>query len=158
MLNEIQIFDMDGTIVDSLHRYRLDPKTGKIDLDHWIKNDVPEMIAKDSLLPLAEFYKECLENPACYVVIATARNMKKADFDFIKLHLGEPDKIVYRKGRNDKRKGADLKIQGLRFLNNFKQFRDIKKRFFYEDNKDYLYPVSWALKATPVFIESKQGF
>ena len=31
MYKQIHIFDMDGTIVDSLHRFRVDPATGRLD-------------------------------------------------------------------------------------------------------------------------------
>ena len=158
MFKEIHIYDLDGTLIDSTHRYRIDPKTGKIDLAHWIENDVPEKIALDKLLPLAEQYKKQIADPSIYVCIATARVMKKADFDFLKTHLGLPNKIVHRKGRNDNRKGAALKIAGLHFLNNLSWAKKIVTRFFYEDNKDYLYPVAEALNAVPVYVESKQGF
>ncbi len=155
MIREIHIYDMDGTVVCSLHRFRtLD--NGKIDLAHWIENCTPENIAKDSLLPLAEQYKKHLADPEVYVVIATARVLSWADMDYIKNVLGMPNKIVSRDGRGDKRKGADMKIAGLRFLNNLKQFKNTT-RHFYEDNIEYLYPVAKAIGATPHYIPSKQG-
>ena len=69
MIKTVHVFDMDGTIVSSEHRYRLDPATGKIDLAHWIENCKPEMIEKDHLLPHAELYKALLADPTAYVVI-----------------------------------------------------------------------------------------
>ena len=154
MIKNIQIYDMDGTIVCSMHRFKTTPE-GKIDLAYWIENSTPEKIANDSLLPLAEKYQADIANPETYVVIATARIMKKADYDFVKNVLGSPNKIVSRKmGENTK--GADMKIAGLRFLKNLKQFANVPKTF-YEDNKDYLFPVADFLNATPVFIESQQG-
>jgi hypothetical protein len=157
MFKQIHIFDMDGTIVDSLHRFRIDPNTGKIDLPFWIEHDTPEHIAKDRPKgALAEIYKEMIADPEIYVVIATARVMKAADYEWLKNNLGLPNKIISRNGRNDNRKGADMKIAGLRYLKNLRQFANIPK-WFYEDNKDYLYPVANFLGAVPIYCESQQG-
>ena len=155
-MQQIHIYDMDGTLVDSSHRYRIG-SNGKIDLQYWIDNCTPDKIAADSLLPLAAQYKAQLLDSGVYVVIATARVLEKADMAFINNVLGMPDKIVSRNGRDDTRKGAQMKIAGLRYLNSLKQFANVKKRFFYEDNKDYLYPVAAAIGAVPVFIPSNQG-
>jgi len=158
MIKQIHIFDMDGTIVDSLHRYKINPATGKIDLAHWLEHDTPEHIAKDKPKgDLAEIYKEMISDPEIYVVIATARVLKDADYDWIEKHIGIPDKIISRNGRGDTRKGAKMKIDGLRYLKNLRQFANIPK-WFYEDNKEYLYPVADFLGAVPIFCESKQGF
>ena len=157
MYKQIHIFDMDGTIVDSTHRYRIDPTTGKIDLPFWIEHDKPEFIAKDKPKgALAEIYREMIVDPEIYVVIATARVMKKADYNWLEKNLGLPNKIISRNGRNDNRKGAKMKIDGLRYLKNLKQFVNIPK-WFYEDNLDYLYPVANFLGAVPIFCKSKQG-
>lgn len=155
MIKEIHIYDMDGTIVCSQHRFRM-LENGKIDLQYWIDNCTPEKIAQDSLLPLAEQYKAQLANPEIYVVIATARVLETADMDYIKNILGMPNKIVSRNGRNDKRKGADMKIAGLRYLKNLRQFTN-SALHFYEDNIEYLYPVANYLNAKPHYIPSKQG-
>lgn len=155
MIKEIHIYDMDGTIVCSQHRFRM-LENGKIDLQYWIDNCTPEKIAQDSLLPLAEQYKAQLANPEIYVVIATARVLETADMDYIKNILGMPNKIVSRNGRNDKRKGADMKIAGLRYLKNLRQFAN-SALHFYEDNIEYLYPVANYLNAKPHYIPSKQG-
>lgn len=157
MVKEIHIYDMDGTLVDSSHRYRLLPGVNKIDLAHWIENCVPEKIAQDSLLPLAVQYQEQLKNPEVYTVIATARVIEQADMEYIKNVLGMPNKIVSRAGRNDMRKGADMKIAGVRYLKNLKQFKNAAKHF-YEDNKDYLYPVANFLNAEAHYIPSNQGY
>lgn len=157
MYKQIHIFDMDGTIVDSLHRFRVDPTTGKIDLAHWIEYDKPEFIAKDKPKgALAEIYKEMVADPEIYVVIATARVLKAADYEWIEKNIGLPNKIISRNGRNDTRKGAAMKIDGLRYLKNLRQFAKLPK-WFYEDNKDYLYPVANFLNAVPIYCESKQG-
>ena len=155
MIKEIHIYDMDGTIVDSLHRFRTLPN-GKIDLQYWIENCTPEKIAQDTLLPLAEQYQEQLKNPEIYVAIATARVLEDADMDYIKNVLGMPNKIVSRNGRADTRKGVEMKIAGLRFLKNLKQFKN-KACHFYEDNLEYLHGVADYLNAEKHHIPSKQG-
>lgn len=154
MIKEIHVYDMDGTIVCSMHRFKTTPE-GKIDLAYWIENE--HKAYNDSLLPLASQYQEQLNNSEIYVVIATARVLAQPDLDFINDKLGKPDYIISRNGRNDFRKGADLKITGLNKLLSLKQFANIKKRFFYEDNKDYLYPVAKAHNMKPVFVPSLQG-
>ena len=156
MIKTIHIFDMDGTIVSSLHRYRLG-EDGKIDLAHWIENCKPEMIKQDTLLPHAALYKALLIDPTAYVVIATARYMTDADFEFVDQNLGMPNKFVYRHADNNHMKGAEMKIKGLQFMNNLKQFATAI-RYFYEDNKEYLYPVSKALSAQAIFVPSEQGY
>ena len=63
MKNEIHIFDLDGCVIDSLHRYKtLNDENIRIDLEHWIENYTPEKISQDTLLPLAAYYKAQLEN------------------------------------------------------------------------------------------------
>ena len=156
MVKTIHIFDMDGTIVSSLHRYRLG-EDGKIDLSHWIENCKPELIEKDTLLPHAALYKALLKDSTAYVVIATARYMTQADFEFVENNLGMPNKFVYRHADNNHMKGAEMKIKGLQFMNNLKQFSNAI-RYFYEDNKEYLYPVAEALKAQAIFVPSEQGY
>ena len=155
MIKRIEIYDMDGTLVSSLHRFRTG-ENGKIDLAHWVENCTPEKIAQDSLLPLAKKYQAEIADPTVYVVIATARYMQQADFDYVRDVLGMPNKIVFRNAKNNHMRGADLKIAGLRFLNSLKQFTNLPRKF-YEDNKDYLYPVANYLNAEAVFIPSKQG-
>ena len=156
MIKTVHVFDADGTLIDSSHRYRIDPATGKIDLDHWIENCTPEKIAQDTLLPHAALYKALLDDPTAYVVIATARVMQRPDFIYFREVLGWPDKLVSRK-KGDTSKGADMKIRGLRYLNNLAQFANAVK-YFYEDNKDYLYPVADCLKAQAIFVPSEQGY
>ena len=161
MIKQIKIYDMDGTIVDSSHRYRsIIDENGieRIDLDHWVANDVPEMIAKDELLPLAEEYKQDLINPEIYVIIATARACSKndANYQYIKNVLGMPNKFVHREGREDKRGGAALKIQAIKPLLNLKQFKNAIVKVF-EDNKTYLQDMCQALNAIPIYCESNQG-
>ena len=154
MIKNIHIYDLDGTLCNSEHRFRTLPN-GKIDLPFWRDNSTAEMIAKDSVKELATKYKKQLDSGEDYVVIATARIMCEASLKWVKENIGLPHKIVSRVPGDD-RKGAKLKIDGLRYLKNFKQFSKAKI-FVYEDNPEYLYPMAEFFNAVPVFCESNQG-
>jgi len=154
MIKRIAIYDMDGTIVCSLHRYRT--IDNKIDLAYWRDNEYRAM--NDSLLPLADQYKKDLVDNDCYVIIATARILHEPDMLFINTVLGKPDHIISRK-ENDSRSGALLKVLGLNKLFSLKQFSKIKSDMiiFYEDNVSYLKAVCDRFNCTGVYIPSKQG-
>jgi hypothetical protein len=66
------IFDLDGTVIDTSHRYRNKP-CGDIDLDFWFENSIPEKIAQDSLLPLADSWKR-FYNEGHTIIVCTARS------------------------------------------------------------------------------------
>jgi len=153
-MKRIAIYDMDGTIVCSLHRYKT--IDNKIDLQYWRENEHRAM--DDSLLPLAEQYKKDLADNDCFVIIATARILREPDMLFIDTVLGKPDYIISRK-ENDSRSGALLKVLGLNKLFSLKQFSKIKSDMiiFYEDNVSYLKAVCDRFNCTGVYIPSKQG-
>ena len=157
MYKRIRVYDMDGTIVDSSHRYRTVTVDGveKIDLTFWRDNCTADKIMADGLLPLAEQYKADIADPETYVIIATARVMQDADFQFIAEKLGQPNQVFHRKA-NDNSRGADLKRRQLRRLFSLRQFAKITDRMFFEDNKDYL-SISSDLGMVPVFVPSIQG-
>ena len=50
------IYDLDHTVICSAHRQATLPN-GDLDLAHWIENSTAELVARDSLLPLAEHWK-----------------------------------------------------------------------------------------------------
>ncbi len=153
-MKRIAIYDMDGTIVCSLHRYKT--IDNKIDLAYWRDNEYRAM--DDSLLPLSAQYQKDLQDNDCYVIIATARILHKPDMLFIETVLGKPDYIISRK-ENDSRSGALLKVLGLNKLFSLKQFSKIKSDMiiFYEDNVSYLKAVCDKFNCTGVYIPSKQG-
>lgn len=68
----IIVFDLDGTVVDTSHRYR-DLPCGKIDLEYWFANSTEEMVAKDSLLPLADVWRRYYAEGHT-IVVCTARS------------------------------------------------------------------------------------
>lgn len=153
-MKRIAIYDMDGTIVCSLHRYKT--IDNKIDLQYWRDNEHRAM--DDSLLPLAEQYKYDLADNDCFVIIATARILREPDMEFINTKLGKPDYIISRK-ENDSRSGAVLKVLGLNKLFSLKQFAKIHSNMivFYEDNVSYLKTVCDKFNCKGVYIPSKQG-
>jgi len=154
---KVSIYDMDGTIVDSSHRYRTifdDNGNEKIDLEYWRANEYRAM--DDGLLPLAEQYRAELKCPNTYVIIATARVMNNPDWQFVNEILGTPDYFISRKP-DDNISGADLKIKGLQKFFNLKQFRKADA-VFYEDNTQYLKKVCDHFQIRGVYIPSKQGY
>jgi phosphoglycolate phosphatase-like HAD superfamily hydrolase len=154
-IKRIRIYDMDGTIVCSLHRYRtiIDERGERIDLDYWRENEYRAL--DDSLLPLVEEYWQDLDDPETYTIIATARVLHDADLEFIRNTLGEPDHIVSRKD-GDTQSGKTLKIGGLAKFFNLVNFQtdDV---VFYEDNVEYLKAVCDRFGIRGVYIPSKQG-
>jgi hypothetical protein len=153
MIKMIKIYDMDGTIVDSTHRYKTLDCGTKIDLQYWRDNEYRAY--NDSLLPLAEQYKQDIQNPECYVIIATARIIRDEDMRFIQDKLGMPNHIISRKD-NDSRSGGLLKVLGLKKFFNLKNFKQAKAVFF-EDNVLYLKTVCDYFNIEGVYIPSKQG-
>ena len=153
-IKRLAIYDMDGTIVDSTHRYRTMPCGTKIDLQYWRDNEYRAY--DDSLLPLAEQYKQDLADNECYVIIATARIIRDADMRFIQDKLGMPNYIISRRGDNDNRSGGELKVKGLQRFFNLKNFKQAAA-VFYEDNTAYLKKVCDYFKIQGVYIPSNQG-
>lgn len=152
----IAIYDMDGTIVDSTHRYRTIIQNGieKIDLQYWRDNEYRAM--QDSLLPLAAQYQRDIIDPDCYTIIATARIIRGPDMQFIREILGMPKYIISRMGDSDTRSGKVLKILGLQKFFNLRQFKP-ENAVFYEDNMDYLKGVCDHFGIRGVYCPSKQG-
>lgn len=154
-IKRIRIYDMDGTIVCSLHRYRtiIDDRGERIDLDYWRENEYRAL--DDSLLPLVEEYWQDLDDPETYTIIATARVLGEPDMQFIRDTLGEPDYIVSRKS-GDTQSGKTLKIGGLAKFFNLVNFQT-DNVVFYEDNAEYLKAVCDRFGIRGVYIPSKQG-
>ncbi len=154
-ITKVSIYDMDGTIVDSTHRYRTITVNGitKIDLEYWRANEYRAM--DDGLLPLAEQYRAELRCDNTYVIIATARIMGAADYQFVNEILGKPDYLISRKP-GETISGGQLKINGLQKFFNLKQFRKADA-VFYEDNTSYLKAVCDHFQIRGVYIPSKQG-
>ena len=145
MIKKIKIYDLDGKLINSLHRYRA--INNKIDLAHWRKNDTPEKVMQDSFLELYKWLRVDLERKDTYVIFATARACEPNDhnYDFLKHHNIMPDMFIHRQGENDQRGGAALKIEAIKPLLNLKQFQGATIHIF-EDNIQYLHDMVIALK------------
>lgn len=153
---KLAIYDMDGTIVDSSHRYRtiIGPDNiERIDLEYWRENEHRAML--DGLLPMAEQYKADLVCNDTYTIIATARVIQGPDMQFIEEILGKPDYLISRK-KGDNQSGKTLKINGLQRFFNLKQFKTADA-VFYEDNIQYLKAVCDHFNIRGVYIPSVQG-
>lgn len=146
MIKKIKIYDLDGTLISSLHRYKLGVN-GRIDLQHWRDNDTPEKVMKDSFLDLYDWLKVDLKRKDTYVIFATARACIPNDhnYDFLKHNDIMPDMFIHRQGDNDHRGGAELKIAAIKPLLNLKQFQGATIHIF-EDNITYLHDMVIALK------------
>ena len=154
MFKKIHVYDLDGVLVDSSHRYRNNPD-GTIDLEYWLANRVPEKIAKDKLLPMARKYFADNFDSRVYTIIATSRMYHVNDLAFIVGHLGKPNKLFMRPEGNMEPDGV-LKRKQLIGLLNLKQFRHLP-RFFWDDNIKNLAAVSDLF--TRVFhVSSQQGY
>ena len=154
-ITRIAIYDMDGTIVDSSHRYRTiaGDNGERIDLGYWVENQ--HRVMDDTLLPLFEQYRADLSDENCYVIIATARVMNEPDWQFVTEILGEPDYFISRKA-GDTQSGKTLKISGLAKFFNLKNFQNADA-VFYEDNMEYLKAVCDRFGIRGVYIPSVQG-
>jgi len=152
MIRELHIFDFDGTLVDSSHRYRtLD--NNKIDLAFWRAN--VHLTKFDKLLPLFKFFKKLKKDPKRYPIIATARIWDDYSKEYAKTY--NIDGVIISRKPNDNQKGATLKINRVKRLLNLKQFKNVNKIVVYEDNVEYLEELMRAFGAYGVFVESNQG-
>lgn len=154
-IKRVSIYDMDGTIVDSLHRYRtiVDDNGERIDLEYWRENEYRAF--DDTLLPMAEQYKRDIQDSECYVIIATARVMNEPDWKFVEEKLGMPDYFISRP-KDSNISGKTLKINGLAKFFNLVNFKDAEFTF-YEDNIQYLKAVCDRFNIRGVYVPSKQG-
>ena len=161
-MKKLAIYDMDGTIVCSKHRYRTMPCNTRIDLNFWIKNCTNEKIANDSLLPYSEQYFKDLGCIDTMVIIATARTMVKndANFKYIDENLGNPDFIVHREIKDQNISGTELKTS--KIMKNLTDIDNFDMITIYEDNMTYLQGMTDFFEnkgksVIPVFVKSEQG-
>lgn len=129
MFQEIRVYDLDGVLVDTSHRYR-NKSDGTIDLDYWRENS--HKVDADSLLPHAYQYRVDCRRADIYVILCTAREYHRRDVEFIERELGRPNKLIMRPVGDNTGDGI-LKRRQLSRLFNLKQFAKLP-RFFFEDN------------------------
>lgn len=155
MIKRLHIFDFDGTLVDSSHRYQTQECGTKIDLEHWIANE--HLTMEDSLLPLVDYFRECVQSEEDYAIIATARIWCDLSEKFAIENDINAQIIFARKDREDTRGGAALKITGVKKLLNLKQFANVEEIHVYEDNVSYLKSICDSLDAKGHYFPSAQG-
>lgn len=158
MIAQVNIFDCDGVLLDSSHRYSTKTREDGvtvIDLAHWIENE--HRAYDDAPLPTAlKEYAESLANPNAYTIIATAAVVCDRRIACLRDKIGLPDYIIGRNSRADTRGGAELKIAGLRKLLALKQFHGAELTMF-EDNLSYLTKICKAFNCRGIYIPSIQG-
>lgn len=98
----INIFDLDGTLIDSSHR-QLTDDTGSLDLEHWRENSTPVKIMEDSLTPLGEDIaaylqgmRQSRQESERLHIACTARVMSDADHNFMDYHGLHFDHVLSR--------------------------------------------------------------
>ena len=88
------IFDLDETVINSLHRTPNDAE-GNLDLVAYKAKHNRKNVFKDSHLPLARFFKQAKKS-GYKIVILTARDMAKFDYDYLNFHGLNADLILSR--------------------------------------------------------------
>jgi hypothetical protein len=129
MFKKIHVYDCDGVLVDSSHRYRNDA-SGKIDLAYWKANT--HRAADDSLLPHARQYVDDVLNPFVYTVVCTARETDTFTPRFFADNMAMPNLLIMRPAGNETQDWK-LKRQQLTRLFNLRQFAGLP-RILWEDN------------------------
>ena len=139
----LYIFDLDHTTIDSSHRSHT-LEGGALNLDAWRENSTPEMIARDSLLPLGEQWRDMvargLEGTHVKIAIITARVMGAADLQYLDDN-GLAYDYIYSRNEGDSTPDYELKRialhdlardmgRSMRWLQNF--------AWFYDDNLSIL--------------------
>ena len=135
---QYKIWDLDGTVIDSSHRYST-LANGDIDLPRWIADNTRENIANDSLLPLARLMRSNYRQ-GDIVIICTARVLGVWDHVFLADH-GIKAHFILSRALGDNRGDAEMKRSKLVAL-----FSDLKVPFarwtrnatFYDDNMGVL--------------------
>ena len=135
---QYKIWDLDGTVIDSSHRYST-LANGDIDLPKWIADNTRENIANDSLLPLARLMRSNYQQ-GDIVIICTARVLGVWDHVFLADH-GIKAHFILSRALGDNRGDAEMKRSKLLAL-----FSDLKVPFarwtrnatFYDDNMGVL--------------------
>ena len=133
-MNRYKIWDLDGTVIDSSHRYST-LANGDIDLPRWIADNTRANIEQDKLLPLAELMKSNYRQ-GDIVIICTARVLGVWDHVYLADH-GIKAQFILSRALGDNRGDAEMKRAKL-----FALFADLKVPFsrwskastFYDDN------------------------
>jgi len=110
-MTKLNIFDCDGVLVDSSHRFRVNPETGRIDLNHWRANQ--HLALKDTLLETSNKLFQGINCQETLNIIATARVLDNYTQQYFTQYFSGVDYIIGRRDEKDTRKGVDLKSAGI---------------------------------------------
>lgn len=145
MIRKLHVFDFDGTLVDSSHRYRTAECGTRIDLAHWRANAY--RAADDKPLPLLHRMNAMRYHPAHFCMIATARVWDSYSQDYVCEH-GIDIPVVARLGDWDTRSGVELKVTGIRQWLSHPLLDNVREIHVYEDNLQYLHGICAAFPNT----------
>jgi phosphoglycolate phosphatase-like HAD superfamily hydrolase len=124
----IVIFDLDGTTIDSTHR-QATLADGTLNLAAWKEAATPEKIFQDQILPLGHLVSKI--GKKAFTIICTARQMSDADFEFLMDNGICVDKIISRPHGNNE-PDAQLKKKQLNSFLSLKQFKG-KNAIMFDD-------------------------
>lgn len=128
-MKRVVIFDLDETVVDSSHRTPNHPD-GTLNLPLYLQMKTRENTMRDSLLPLARFWKS-LDLNETYVIVCTARTWADFDQEFLDAHGLKAHKIIARfTPAQCAMRDPELKKRGLKRLFSLRQFRNVPKVMF----------------------------
>lgn len=135
MLNKLNIFDLDGTVIDSSHRRQYNAD-GTLNLNAW-RACSRETIMRDSLLPLASIMRELIASNKM-VAICTSRVFGEADWEYLETHQILP-RIIISRQHGDTTPDAEFKTRELQW-----SFRPeiLKQSQMWEDMPDIRASVS----------------
>ena len=111
MQKTLNIFDLDGTVINSSHRRQYNAD-GTLDINAWRKC-TRESIMRDSLLPLASVMRELIATNKM-VAICTARVLGKADWEYLEMHQILP-RIIISRIEGDTTPDAEFKTRELQW-------------------------------------------
>jgi hypothetical protein len=128
LMKNIIIFDLDMTVVDSRHRTPNKPD-GTLDLQGYFSLRNRDSIMRDTLLPLAKAMRALAKDN--YIIIATARSVDEADYEFMKRNNLPYNKFFSREW-GSMEKDASLKLRQIKKLLNLRQFHG-KPCYMFDD-------------------------
>ena len=133
-MNTYKIWDLDGTVIDSTHRYSTLPN-GDIDLPKWIADNTRANIERDEMLPLARLMRSNYRM-GDIVIICTARVLGVWDKVFL-ADNGIKAQFILSREIGDTRGDAEMKRAKLFALFsslNIPFARWTRNATFYDDN------------------------
>jgi FMN phosphatase YigB (HAD superfamily) len=124
------IFDLDETVIDSAHRTPNDAE-GNLDLPAYIAKHNRKNVFKDKHLPLARIFKQA-KKAGYKIVILTARDMAKFDYDYLNFHGLNADLILSRNIADKNHYGMNDGDYKAKFILDY----NLQNGIMFDDNKN----------------------